>query len=56
MQGIPSREKLFIGGDLNGHVGTSRYEFDSVHGGFDFRKRKEPGNLILNFALSYDLI
>ena len=42
MQAIPIREKLFIGGDLNGHVGTSRYGFDSVHGGFDFGERNEP--------------
>ena len=56
MQGIPIREKLFIGGDLNGHVGTSRYGFDSVHGVFDFRERNEPGNSILDFTLSYDLI
>ena len=38
VQGIPIKEKLFIGGDLNGHVGISRYEFDSVHGGFGFGK------------------
>ena len=44
MQGIPIREKLFIGGDLNWHVGTSRYEFDSVHEGFDFGERNELGN------------
>jgi len=56
VQGIPIREKLFIGGDLNGHVGLSRYGFDSVHGGFGFGERNEPGNLILDFALSYDLI
>ena len=31
VQGISIREKFFIGGDLNGHVGTSRYGFDSVH-------------------------
>ena len=29
VQGIPIREKLFIGDDLNGHVRTSRYGFDS---------------------------
>ena len=32
VQCILIREKLFIGGDLNGHAGTSRYGFDSVHG------------------------
>ena len=56
MQSIPSREKLFIGSDLNEHVGISHYEFNSVHGGFDFGKRNEPGNSILDFTLSYDLI
>jgi len=44
VQDIPFREKLFIGGDLNVHVRTSHYEFDSVHGGFDFGKRNELGN------------
>ena len=39
MQDIPIREKLFIGGDLNDHVGTSRYGFDSVHGGFSLGKK-----------------
>ena len=56
MQGIPIKEKLFIGGDLNGHVRTSRNGFDSVHRGFGFGDRNEPGNSILDFALSYDLI
>ena len=56
MQGIPIREKLFIGGDLIGYGGTSRYGFDSVHRGFGFKKRNEPGNSILDFTLSYDLI
>jgi len=56
VQCIPIREKLFIGGDLSGHVGTSRYGFDSVHRGFNFGKRNEPGNSILDFALSYDFI
>jgi hypothetical protein len=26
-------EKLFIGGDLIGHVGSTRVGFDGVHGG-----------------------
>ena len=56
MRYIPIREKLLIGGDLNGHVGSSRYGIDSVHGGFGFEKRNEPSNSILDFVLSYDLI
>jgi len=38
VQKILIREKLFTGGDLNGHVGTSRYGCDSVHEGFDLGK------------------
>ena len=56
VQGIPNKEKLFIGGDLNGYIGTSRYGFDIVHEEFDFEERHEPGNSILDFVLSYDLI
>ena len=56
VQGIPIRKKLFISGALNRHIRTSRYGFDSAHGGFDFEKRNEPGNSILDFALLYDLI
>ena len=29
---VPSSEKLFIGGDLNGHVGISSAGFEAVHG------------------------
>jgi len=39
---------LFIGDELNRHVGTSRCEFDSVHECFGFKKRNESGNSILD--------
>jgi hypothetical protein len=29
---VPISEKLFIGGDLNWHVGSTRVGFDRVHG------------------------
>jgi hypothetical protein len=32
-------EKLFIGGDFNGHVGSTRVGFDGVHGGFRYVSR-----------------
>jgi len=54
MQAIPIRDKIFIDSDLNGHVGTSHCGFDSIHGGFDFGKRNESGNSILDFDLSYN--
>jgi hypothetical protein len=49
-------EKLFIGGDLNGYVGSTRVGFDGVHAGFRYGSRNQEGNDILNFTLVYDLI
>jgi hypothetical protein len=48
-------EKLFIGGDLNGHVCSARVGFDGVHEGFGYGSRNQEGEGILNFALVYDL-
>jgi hypothetical protein len=52
---VPISEKLFIGGDLNRHVGSTRLGFDGVHRGFGYRSRNQEEG-ILNFALAYDLI
>ncbi|KAL6562546.1 hypothetical protein OROGR_003553 [Orobanche gracilis] len=52
---IPVGEKLIISGDLNGHVGVSRDDFESVHDGFGFGDRNEARNGILDFTLAYDL-
>jgi hypothetical protein len=49
-------EKLFIGGNLNGHVGSTRVGFERVHGGFGYGSRNQEGEGILNFVLAYDLI
>jgi hypothetical protein len=53
---VPISEKLFIGGDLNGHVGSIRVGFDGVHEDFGYESRNQEGKCILNFALAYDLI
>ncbi|GJN13562.1 hypothetical protein PR202_gb00280 [Eleusine coracana subsp. coracana] len=52
---IPISEKLFIGGDLNGHVGTFNVGFERVHEGFGYDSRNQEGEDILNWALAYDL-
>jgi hypothetical protein len=52
---MPISEKLFIGGDLNGYVGSTRVGFEGVYGGFGYGSRNQ-GEGILNFALAYDLI
>jgi hypothetical protein len=53
---VPISKNLFIGGDLNGHVGSTRVGFDGVHGGFGYGSRNQKGESILNFGLAYDLI
>jgi hypothetical protein len=52
---MPISEKLFIGGDLNGHVCSTRVGFDGVHGSFGYGSWNQQGVGILNFALAYDL-
>jgi hypothetical protein len=56
VRGVPSSEKLFIGADLNGHVGTGRGRFEKVHGGFGYDEQNQEGEDILNFAVTYDLM
>jgi hypothetical protein len=56
VRAVPSSEKLFIGGDLNGHVGTSRVGYEAVHGGFGFGSRNQEGEEVLNFAIAFDLM
>jgi hypothetical protein len=53
---VPISGKLFIGGDLNGHIGSTRVGFEGVHGGFGYGSRNQEGEGILNFDLAYDLI
>jgi hypothetical protein len=53
---VPISEKLFIGGDLNGHVGSTRVCFDWVHEGFGYGSRNQEGDSILNFVVVYNLI
>ncbi|KAM2986083.1 hypothetical protein FF2_006407 [Malus domestica] len=52
---IKITEKLFIGGDLNGHVGRETSNYGGFHGGHGFGERNEDGEAILDFAMAYDL-
>jgi hypothetical protein len=56
VKGVPSSEKLFIGGDLNGHVGIARGGFERVHESFGYDEQNQEGEEILNFAIAYDLM
>ena len=55
VQGIPESERIFIGGDLNGHVGKTSGGYERVHGGYGFGERNAVGEAILEFAMAYDL-
>ncbi|XP_070010987.1 uncharacterized protein [Nicotiana sylvestris] len=56
VRGIPHTEKLFIGGDLNGHIGATFGGYDDVHGGFDFGDRDGRGTSLLDLARVFDLV
>ena len=53
---VPSSNKLFIGGDLNGHIGTSSAGFEAVHVGFGYGSRNQEGEEVLDFAIAFDLM
>ncbi|KAG2559069.1 hypothetical protein PVAP13_8NG323284, partial [Panicum virgatum] len=40
---VPTSEKLFIGGNLNGHVGATNVGFERVHRGFGYGSRSQEG-------------
>jgi hypothetical protein len=43
VRGVSGSEKLFIGGDLNDHVGIARGGFERVHGGFGYDIQNQEG-------------
>ena len=53
---VPRSEKLFIGGDFNGHIGGDSSGYESAHGGFDFGVRNSGGVVVLDFSIAYDLL
>ncbi|XP_070025054.1 uncharacterized protein [Nicotiana sylvestris] len=53
---VPPAEKLFIGGDFNGHIGATAGGYDKVHGGFGFRERNGRGTSLLDFAKAFGLV
>ena len=56
VRAVPTSEKLFIGGDLNGHVGTSSVGFETVYEGFRYGSRNQKGEEVLDFAIAFDLM
>ncbi|XP_075093167.1 uncharacterized protein LOC142177455 [Nicotiana tabacum] len=56
VRSIPPSERLFIGGDFNGHIGSSAGGYTEVHGGFGFGERNGGGISLLDFAKAFDLV
>ncbi|XP_020233683.1 craniofacial development protein 2-like [Cajanus cajan] len=55
IQGIPMGEKIFLGGDLNGHVGGDSRGYEGFHGGHGLGVANREGKTILDFSLAFDL-
>ncbi|XP_019265667.1 PREDICTED: uncharacterized protein LOC109243208 [Nicotiana attenuata] len=49
-------ENLFIGGDFNGHIGSTVGGYGEVHGVFGFGERNGGGTSLLDFAKAYGLV
>nr|XP_016463987.1 PREDICTED: uncharacterized protein LOC107786985 [Nicotiana tabacum] len=56
VQCIQPTEKLFIGGNFNGHIGTSAGGYSEVHRGFGFGDRNGGGTSLLDFARAFELV
>jgi hypothetical protein len=56
VSGLHEEENLFIGGDMNGHVGSETDGFTGVHGGHGFGQRNLEGELLLEFAEAAELV
>ncbi|XP_067139326.1 craniofacial development protein 2-like [Centruroides vittatus] len=56
MTGVPTHEEIFIGADINGHVGKNNASYERVHGGKGFGGRKFKGECVLQMATAYELV
>ena len=53
---VPTSEKFFIGGDLNGHVGATNVGFERVHGGFRYGSRSQEGGGCVELRVGLRLV
>uniref|UniRef100_A0A1S4DBQ1 Uncharacterized protein n=1 Tax=Nicotiana tabacum TaxID=4097 RepID=A0A1S4DBQ1_TOBAC len=53
---VPPAEKLFIGWDFIGHIGSTIGGYGEVHGGFSFGEWNGGGTLLLDFAKAFGLV
>jgi len=55
MRKIPDGEKLWIGGDFNGCVGSDNTGIEATVGKYGYGERNGGGEAIVDFAVSHDL-
>uniref|UniRef100_A0A1S4DIQ1 Craniofacial development protein 2-like n=1 Tax=Nicotiana tabacum TaxID=4097 RepID=A0A1S4DIQ1_TOBAC len=56
VRSISPSERLFIGGDFNGHIGSSAGGYTEVHDSFGFGERNKEGTSLLDFVKAFDLV
>ncbi|PWZ16946.1 Craniofacial development protein 2 [Zea mays] len=56
VRAVATNEKLFIEGDLNGHVGSINADYELAHRGFWYGSRNQVGEDILDFVVTYNLV
>ena len=54
--GISGEERVVIGGDLNGHVGSTSDGYGEAHGGWGYGERNREGEVILEEATAQGLV
>jgi hypothetical protein len=52
VKAVPTNEKLFIGGDLNGHVGSTNVGYELAHEGFRYDSTNQEGDDIFGLCCS----
>ena len=56
LSGVGVEESVFLCGNMNGHVGCDPAGFESEHGGNGFGKRNTEDEMLLEFAMTMELI
>jgi hypothetical protein len=56
VRAVPTNKKLFIGGDFNGHLGSTNAGYELARGGFGYGSRNQEGKDILDFVVAFNLV
>ena len=56
LSGIPKQESIFIGSDMNGHVGRDAEGHGGVHGGIGLGTRNAEGERNLEFGYAMGMM